>query len=154
MTQDTNNKITLSIDGQDVTVDPGTLLIEAAKQVGAEIPHFCYHKKLKPDANCRMCLVAIEKAPKLQTACSTPVAQGMVVRTNTPDVTEAHKSVLAEQFGVSRPTLVRSLQELVREGYLVRKQGVDVRDLRIAQIRQRHSVWIRSWWGRTRPVSP
>ena len=94
MTQDTNNKITLSIDGQDVTVDPGTLLIEAAKQVGAEIPHFCYHKKLKPDANCRMCLVAIEKAPKLQTACSTPVAQGMVVRTNTPDVTEAHKSVL------------------------------------------------------------
>jgi NADH-quinone oxidoreductase chain G len=94
MTQDANGKITLSIDGQDVTVAPGTLLIEAAKQVGAEIPHFCYHKKLKPDANCRMCLVAIEKAPKLQTACSTPVAQGMVVRTNTPNVTEAHKSVL------------------------------------------------------------
>ena len=58
------------------------------------IPHFCYHPKLKPDANCRMCLVEIEKVPKLQTSCSTPVTNGMVVRTATTVVNDAHKSVL------------------------------------------------------------
>ena len=58
------------------------------------IPHFCYHPKLKPDANCRMCLVEVEKMPKLQTACSTPVAEGMAVRTATTAVDDAHKSVL------------------------------------------------------------
>jgi len=58
------------------------------------IPHFCYHPKLKPDANCRMCLVEVEKMPKLQTACSTPVAEGMSVRTASTVVNDAHKSVL------------------------------------------------------------
>jgi NADH-quinone oxidoreductase chain G len=89
-----NKQIKLTIDGQEVVVDRDTLVIEAAKNIGAEIPHFCYHRKLKPDANCRMCLVAVEKMPKLQTACSTPVAEGMVVYTNTPQVIDAHKTVL------------------------------------------------------------
>ena len=69
-------------------------MIEAARQAGVMIPHFCYHPKLKPDANCRMCLVEIEKVPKLQTSCSTPVTNGMVVRTATTVVNDAHKSVL------------------------------------------------------------
>jgi formate dehydrogenase alpha subunit len=88
------DQVKLTIDGQEITVERGTLLIEAAKKIGVEVPHFCYHKKLAPDANCRMCLVAVEKMPKLQTACSTPVAEGMVVHTSTPQVMEAHKIVL------------------------------------------------------------
>lgn len=86
--------VRLTIDGMPVMVPKGTLVIEAARQAGVMIPHFCYHPKLTPDANCRMCLVEIEKVPKLQTACSTPVAEGMVVRTATTVVNEAHKSVL------------------------------------------------------------
>ncbi len=86
--------VRLTIDGITVAVPKGTLVIEAARRVGVMIPHFCYHPKLKPDANCRMCLVEIEKMPKLQTACSTPVAEGMAVRTATTTVDDAHKSVL------------------------------------------------------------
>ncbi|MCP9446688.1 MAG: NADH-quinone oxidoreductase subunit NuoG [Nitrospira sp.] len=86
--------VRLTIDGMTVHVPKGTLVIEAARRVGVMIPHFCYHPKLKPDANCRMCLVEIEKMPKLQTACSTPVEEGMNVRTATTVVNDAHKSVL------------------------------------------------------------
>ncbi|MBM4123486.1 MAG: NADH-quinone oxidoreductase subunit NuoG [Nitrospira sp.] len=86
--------VKLTIDGRHLTVPKGTLVIEAARQAGVMVPHFCYHPKLKPDANCRMCLVEVEKMPKLQTACSTPVAEGMVVRTSTTVVNQAHKSVL------------------------------------------------------------
>jgi formate dehydrogenase alpha subunit len=71
------------------------LVIEAARQVGVMVPHFCYHPKLSPDANCRMCLVEIEKMPRLQTSCSTPVAEGMVVKSSTStQAAEARKSVL------------------------------------------------------------
>ncbi len=86
--------VNILIDGKPIAVEKGTLVIEAARRIGVMIPHFCYHPKLKPDANCRMCLVEVEKLPKLQTSCSTVVAEGMVVRTNTPVVDEAHKSVL------------------------------------------------------------
>jgi len=86
--------VRLTIDGMTVKVPKGTLVIEAARRIGVMIPHFCYHPKLKPDANCRMCLVEIEKVPKLQTACSTPVDEGMNVRTATTVVNEAHRSVL------------------------------------------------------------
>ncbi len=86
--------INLTIDGIPVTVPKGTLVIEAARRVGVMIPHFCYHPKLTPDANCRLCLVEIEKVPRLQTSCSTPVSEGMVVRTSTSVVNESHKSVL------------------------------------------------------------
>ena len=94
MATTTVETVKLTIDGVQVTVPKGTLVIEAARQMGVMIPHFCYHPKLTPDANCRMCLVEIEKVPKLQTSCSTPVAEGMVVRTATTVVNEAHKSVL------------------------------------------------------------
>ncbi len=86
--------ITLTIDGREASVEPGTLLVEAAKQVGIEIPVYCYHPKLDPAGACRMCLVEIEKMPKLQTACTTRVAEGMVVHTTTPKVKEAQHGVL------------------------------------------------------------
>ncbi len=89
-----SDTVKVTIDGHVIAVPKGTLVIEAARQAGVMIPHFCYHPKLKSDANCRMCLVEIEKIPKLQTSCSTPVADGMVVRTATPIVNQAHKSVL------------------------------------------------------------
>ena len=88
------NMLTVMIDGIKTQVPEGTLVIEAARQVGVMVPHFCYHPKLEPDANCRMCLVEIEKIPKLQTSCSTRVAEGMVVRSSVPHVEAARKSVL------------------------------------------------------------
>ena len=86
--------IKLTIDGQPVSVPPGTLLIDAAKQVGIEVPSFCYYPGLSLQGACRMCLVAIEKMPKLQTACTTLVANGMVVHTETPEVANGRKAML------------------------------------------------------------
>jgi NADH-quinone oxidoreductase subunit G len=86
--------IKLTIDGKPVAVPPGTLLIDAAKQVGIEVPSFCYYPGLSLQGACRMCLVAIEKMPKLQTACTTLVANGMIVHTETPEVANARKSML------------------------------------------------------------
>jgi NADH-quinone oxidoreductase subunit G len=86
--------ITLKIDDRDVTVPPGTLVIEAARRMGIEVPSFCYFPGLSLQAACRMCLVEVEKAPKLQTACTLVAMSGMVVRTNTPQVHEARKGML------------------------------------------------------------
>ena len=94
MSEPTGEMVTLTVDGLTTTVPKDTLVIEAARQVGVMIPHFCYHPKLAPDANCRMCLVEIEKMPRLQTSCSTKVMEGMVVKSGVPHVTEARKSVL------------------------------------------------------------
>jgi NADH-quinone oxidoreductase chain G len=86
--------ITLTIDGKTVKVPPGTLLIEAAKQAGIEIPSYCYYPGLSLQGACRMCLVSIEKMPKLQTACTTVVTNGMVVNTETTEVKNARKAML------------------------------------------------------------
>ncbi len=86
--------ITLTIDGREVQVEPGTLILDAAKQAGIDIPVFCYHPRMDPVAACRMCLVRIEKMPKLQPACATPVAEGMVVHTDTDEVRKSHAGVL------------------------------------------------------------
>jgi len=86
--------ITLKIDDRDVTVPPGTLVIEAARRMGIEVPSFCYFPGLSLQAACRMCLVEVEKAPKLQTACTLVAMPGMVVRTSTPQVREARKGML------------------------------------------------------------
>ncbi|HTP86778.1 MAG TPA: NADH-quinone oxidoreductase subunit NuoG [Bryobacteraceae bacterium] len=86
--------VNLTIDGKAVQAAPGTLLINAAKNVGIEIPSFCYYDGLTLQAACRMCLVEVEKTPKLQVACTTPVAEGMVVHTDTPVVHEARKSMV------------------------------------------------------------
>ncbi len=94
MATTTTETVRLTIDGIPISVPKGTLVIEAARRVGVMVPHFCYHPKLKPDANCRMCLVEVEKMPKLQTSCSTVATEGMTVRTATTVVHDAHKSVL------------------------------------------------------------
>jgi NADH-quinone oxidoreductase subunit G len=86
--------IMLKIDDRDVTVPPGTLVIEAARRMGIEIPSFCYFPGLSLQAACRMCLVEVEKAPKLQTACTLVATPGMVVRTSTPQVHDARKGML------------------------------------------------------------
>src|SRR6202167_2548073 len=86
--------VNLTIDGRTIQAAPGTLLIDAAKHSGIEVPSFCYYEGLTLAAACRMCLVEIEKAPKLMTACTQPVAEGMVVRTETPQVAAARKSML------------------------------------------------------------
>ena len=86
--------INLTIDGAPVSVPPGTLVIEAAKQAGILVPHYCYHPGLPVAGVCRMCLVEIEKAPKLQIACATTVTEGMVVKTQTAPAKDARQSVL------------------------------------------------------------
>src|SRR6266487_1154464 len=90
----TDNLIILTIDGTPVSVPPGTLVIEAAKQAGVLVPHYCYHPGLPVAGVCRMCLVDIEKAPKLQIACATQVAEGMVVRTQSPQAKSGRMGVL------------------------------------------------------------
>jgi NADH-quinone oxidoreductase chain G len=94
MSNTTTEIVHLTIDGIPISVPKGTLVIEAARRVGVMVPHFCYHPKLKPDANCRMCLVEVERMPQLQTSCSTVATEGMAVRTATTVVHNAHKSVL------------------------------------------------------------
>ncbi|MFZ0960163.1 MAG: NADH-quinone oxidoreductase subunit NuoG [Terriglobia bacterium] len=86
--------VTLTIDGKEVKVPPGTLVIEAAKQAGIEIPSYCYYPGLTLQGACRMCLVAIEKMPKLQTACTTVATNGMIVYTETEEVKNARKAML------------------------------------------------------------
>ena len=87
-------QITFTIDGQQVTTSPGTLVIEAAKRQGIEVPSFCYYPGLSLQAACRMCLVEVEKMPKLQTACTLVATDGMVVKTTTEQVHEARKDMI------------------------------------------------------------
>ena len=86
--------VTLTIDGRQVEAPPGTLVIDAARRAGIEIPSFCYYEGLTLQAACRMCLVEVEKMPKLMTACTLPVSEGMVVRTGTAQVAAARKYML------------------------------------------------------------
>src|SRR5256886_15559704 len=86
--------INLTIDDVPVSVPQGTLVIEAAKQAGVLVPHYCYHPGLAVAGVCRMCLVEVEKAPKLQIACATTVAEGMVVRTQSEQAKQARMGVL------------------------------------------------------------
>ena len=83
-----------TIDGSQIEVEAGTTVIEAAGRLGIEIPRFCYHPDLTVDGNCRMCLVEIEKLPKLQIACNTAVTAGMVVHTRTEQVLQARRTTL------------------------------------------------------------
>ncbi len=90
----TTTMVQLSVDGRPLEVPPGTLLIEACKSVGIEVPSFCYYPGMSLQAACRMCLVEIEKAPKLQTACTVVVQPGMVVRTSTENIHQARRAML------------------------------------------------------------
>jgi len=86
--------INFTIDGRQLQAAPGTLVITAAKQAGIEIPAFCYYEGFIAKAACRMCLVEVEKMPKLQTACTLPVMEGMVVRSATEQIATARKMTL------------------------------------------------------------
>ena len=85
---------TLKINNRTVTVEPGTLLIDACRAAGVEVPHYCYHPCLKIVATCRMCVVEVMGQPKLVASCSTTVADGMEIRTDTPSVAEARAGVI------------------------------------------------------------
>ncbi len=85
--------VTLTIDGRQVSVPKGTTVLQAASEAGIQIPFYCYHPGLGIDASCRVCLVKIEKMPKLQTSCSTPVAEGMVVHTQDAESVEGRAGV-------------------------------------------------------------
>jgi NADH-quinone oxidoreductase subunit G len=85
---------TITIDGRVIPADPKQTIIQAARDQGIKIPHFCWHPKLSVAGNCRICLVEVEKMPKLAIACSTQVADGMVVKTNTEKVVNAREAVM------------------------------------------------------------
>src|SRR5512145_838953 len=86
--------VNLEIDGKPIAVPAHCTVMEAANRLGIYIPHFCYHKKLSIAANCRMCLVQVEKAPKPLPACATPVTEGMKVHTHSPAAVQAQKGVM------------------------------------------------------------
>jgi NADH-quinone oxidoreductase subunit G len=91
--------VKFTVDGKQLTAPAGTFLIEACKTNGIEVPAFCYYPGISLKAACRMCVVRIEKMPKLQTACTTPVAEGMVVQTETPEIAQARKATLQLLLG-------------------------------------------------------
>lgn len=84
----------ITLDGQKVEIADGSMVMHAAEKAGVYVPHFCYHKKLSIAANCRMCLVDVEKAPKPMPACATPVTNGMVVHTRSDKAVKAQQSVM------------------------------------------------------------
>ena len=91
--------INITVDGKKVTAPSGTLLIEACKTVGIEVPSFCYYPNLSLQGACRMCLVKVEKMPKLQTACTTVISEGMMVTTDSPEIHQARKSMVELLLG-------------------------------------------------------
>jgi NADH-quinone oxidoreductase subunit G len=91
--------VNITVDGKKVTAPAGTLLIEACKSVGIEVPSFCYYPNLSLQGACRMCLVKIEKMPKLQTACTTVISEGMIVTTESDEIRQARKSMVELLLG-------------------------------------------------------
>ncbi len=89
-----DGRVTVTVDGREVRVPPGTLVLDAATQAGVHVPIYCAHPKMEPVAVCRMCLVEIEKMPKLQPACATAVRDGMVVHTRSPRAVKEQEGVL------------------------------------------------------------
>ena len=86
--------LNLEIDGKPVQVPSGSTVMDAAVKLGIYVPHFCYHRKLSIAANCRMCLVQVEKAPKPLPACATPATEGMKVQTHSEQAVKAQKGVM------------------------------------------------------------
>jgi NADH-quinone oxidoreductase subunit G len=96
---DTPKLVNITVDGKPVSAPGGTLLIEACKSVGIEVPSFCYYPNLSLQGACRMCLVRVEKMPKLQTACTTGITEGMIVTTNSDEIRQARKSMVELLLG-------------------------------------------------------
>src|SRR6201993_2534847 len=97
--------IKLKVNDREIQLPQGTLVIEATRRLGTEVPSFCYYPGLSLQAACRMCLVEVEKAPKLQTACTLVATDGMVVRTDTDPVRQVHARVSAHQPPARLPGL-------------------------------------------------
>ena len=91
--------VNITVDGKKVTAPAGTLLIEACKSVGIEVPSFCYYPNLSLQGACRMCLVKVEKMPKLQTACTTVISEGMIVTTESDEIRQARKGMVELLLG-------------------------------------------------------
>src|SRR5438067_10861188 len=91
--------VKFTVDGKQLTAPAGALLIDACKSAGIEVPSFCYYPGLSLQAACRMCVVRIEKMPKLQTACTVPVAEGMVVTTESDEVRQTRKATIKLLLG-------------------------------------------------------
>ena len=89
-----NDTVEIKIDGQPIKAQKGQMIIEVTDKAGINIPRFCYHEKLSVAANCRMCLVEVEKAPKPMPACATPVVDGMNIFTHSPNATSAQKATM------------------------------------------------------------
>jgi NADH-quinone oxidoreductase subunit G len=86
--------VKMTIDGNEHEIDAGLTVLQACEQIGIEIPRFCYHERLSIAGNCRMCLVEMERSPKPIASCAMPVAEGMIIRTNTPAVQKMRKGVM------------------------------------------------------------
>src|ERR1700737_3854772 len=92
-------EVNITVDGKKMRVPAGTLLFEVGKRVGIEVPSFCYYPNLSLQGACRMCLVKIEKMPKLQTACSTVIGEGMIVTSDSDEVRQARKGMVELLLG-------------------------------------------------------
>src|SRR3977135_1612936 len=102
--------VTLTIDGQAVTVEKGKTVLQAAIEAGISVPYYCYHPGIGIDGSCRVCIVKIEKMAKLQTSCSTVCGDGMVVSTRTPEVVDARAGVfefLLVNHALARPVCAK-----------------------------------------------
>src|SRR3954452_4948821 len=96
---DSPKLVNVTVDGKDLQAPAGTLLIEACKSAGIEVPAFCYYPNLSLQGACRMCLVKVEKMPKLQTACTTVIAEGMIVTTESDEIRQARKGMVELLLG-------------------------------------------------------
>jgi len=135
--------VEIEIDGKKVEVPAGSMVMDAANKLGTYIPHFCYHKKLSIAANCRMCLVEVEKAPKPLPACATPVSAGMIVRSASDKAVQAQKSVM-EFLLINHPL-----------DCPICDQGGEcqLQDLRSATVKVPRAMKKKSaWWPRSRPA--
>lgn len=111
---------TLTIDGTEVTVEPGTTVLQACEEVGVEVPRFCYHERLSIAGNCRMCLVDMEKAPKPIASCAMPAGDGMVIHTNTERVKKAREGVM-EFLLINHPLIVQFATRAVNVTFRIRQ---------------------------------
>src|SRR5437763_15995757 len=100
---DSPKLVNVTVDGKAVSAPAGTLLIEACKTAGIEVPAFCYYPNLSLQGACRMCLVRVEKMPKLQTACTTGITDGMVVTTDSDEIRQARKGMVELLLGNHPP---------------------------------------------------
>jgi len=143
------NMIEIHVDGKPVEVPQGSMVMHATNKLGTYVPHFCYHKKLSIAANCRMCLVEVEKAPKALPACATPVMAGMKVYTHSAKAVEAQKSVM-EFLLINHPLdcpICDQGGECQLQDLAVGSIDFDGRDVALYSLHAVRSLWSGSGWS-------